>query len=1124
MESPLNEFYNNLNYIDDQNQESLSNINSISNLDLHSLILNEERKYGTFKSDQSSEYNVILNDGTMQKRTISLSNSFDFNSYKSSLFMEYKPLIRRNISGIFNESEPTSSSESIIFRGNKEGIMGSFLNKLTVDQKDVIKASFSHFIGTLFTFVPILHYYIGNASHLVAITCIFFNPGQSIGKFIENMIFGFFLVLFGLVVGCLSIFNTALWNDLGFHTFARFSTWFVFIGGYSFILARIKAQYPKSSVMLGIAASFMITYLVLLNRTPFVGTTFDTTDTYNLAKGLAVGILLNFIICTQLWPRWESDKLKTDMVLSLDSLKYGLCHIVKTFLLEENGSKDINEVNEIIINHRNLQSTLNTRYEASSWEFQLNSEKYAVIGKTINKLNEMGQKLNGLSSSIETQKELLELSDKDVSELLHSDIKLKNRNSIFIENNLFNQNLNSDSQPDLFLFSNFLKYIAPPTKSLTYTCRQAISVLALGIRKIKKNSDLHSYSDNSINVDEYINTGIPLCQLKKNIKNALTLFSEARNQAINTLYTKAHYDGHPSEEVFLVYFFVYELEDFANELLSTIEAFEIMEELSSLDDYSLWENLKYHFFSTLSNIKSYIYIYYNNLLALITGKRDYSGVNTENIDKEPLHNPKPQTSYQRSRANFWYFLMSLRDYRVIFALKASFASLLISSPAYLFGYHELFRDWKVGWTLVAMNIVMSPTLGTSNLFGLYRVIGTISGSLVGYLTYAMFSENVYALVIMTSLVTVPCMHIFLKTSVPKFGQFLLLCYNLIVLTSYINKENENFGFARYAFIRATSVTIGVLFGLFFSLVIMPYEARRELRVGLSRFISNFSQIYYNMYQLCSISQETLEECGSTPNFNFKKMLQSFSELEIQAQKDLFQLEALLPSTAHEPRLKGPFPINNYKDMLNSCQSLLRQVNTIKMLISHSEWNGCIAKDFLTPLELHHSQLNEAVQLYIYMLYNALLLRTPLPPYLPAIHSVRKKMIISMQSLDKQNFLSDSQFHYIPFYAYIVVLNDILDELEKIADNLKVLFGVYDIENFDKLFLSFVLLSNNGAWIDLHTSAIYSSRLYIIGGNKVYENEPLKMDNIIMFGLSSKSWKNITVIKDISELYLDYHPP
>lgn len=61
---------------------------------------------------------------------------------------------------------------------------------------------------------------------------------------------------------------------------------------------------------LGIPNAFIFIYIVLINYTPFVETTFDPFKIYDLAKTLFSGILLNFIICTQLWPRWEADKLR----------------------------------------------------------------------------------------------------------------------------------------------------------------------------------------------------------------------------------------------------------------------------------------------------------------------------------------------------------------------------------------------------------------------------------------------------------------------------------------------------------------------------------------------------------------------------------------------------------------------------------------------------------------------------------------------------------------------------------------------------------------------------------------------------------------------------------------------
>ncbi|KAI9291197.1 hypothetical protein K502DRAFT_368642 [Neoconidiobolus thromboides FSU 785] len=1043
--------------------------------------------YGTFKS-KISEYDVILADGTKQKRTVSLSSNFEelndinpllsnsktkINKHKSSLnqipeVSETLPILNNN-----NISEPGTTTAMDYFY--------SFLPDFTLTQKKVIKSSLAYFIGSLLTFIPYFRGLIGTSSHMAAISCFFLNPGQSIGQFIESMAYGVMFVLFGLVVSYLSLCNMAFWNSYKLYMVADITTWLLFIGGASFILAYIKAKYPKPTVGKCIPNAFIFIYIVLVNYTPFVGDTVNPFKIYDLAKTLSSGILLNFIICTQLWPRWEADKLRADMVTSLESFKTGLSTIVKTFLLEEIKDFSPNQIEDLMTKNRGYFLTLKQRYNASYWEFHLEQEKYFTMGKVVDRLNRLGQKLGGLSSGIDAQKEILEMCGIDVNLDYIKNLKDKSKlrrfskhSSIFNENknkkdtttttankssNTKDKNNEGDDdlilEPNLDTFCNFLKFIGPPTKALTFTCKQAISHLINVIKTLDKKKDLPAiyYWNSMDDIDN--NETISIEQLKLNIRNALELFDEAQSHAICSLYKRTSYDGRPTEEIFLVYFFVFALEEFANELILTIDSFEQMVNFPNLNRAGWFMNLK-------SQLMAIVTIVYDNTkhtfdkLTNTIKKQDKEITTDQDSDpiERPLHYPSPKTKYQTFRANLWYFLMSLRDYRIIFALKSSIAALLVSSPIYVLGYKELCKNWRIGWTLITLNLVMSPTIGASNIYGIYRLSGTVLGSVIAYIVYAIFTHDVISLTIISSVVAIPCLYIFVATSIPKFGQFTLLSYNLIVLTTYANRHDVEFSFEEYAFIRAASVTAGVFIGLIFCFFIFPYEARKELRLGLSAFFLNLSKLYMKLVEMYSKPRSRKESNNNNnkllqnPNLanedsEYLNDLSDFLDLELKLQRDLLELIALLPNTAHEPRLKGPFPTSTYKKMLTSSQILLDKFVAMRIVITHKEWQSKVREDFVLPLNKYRKDLVGCMILQFHILASTLVLKTPLPPYLPPAHQARKRLVLALRELAvvRNRVLFKEDSHHIVYYAFVVVLDDLIDELDEIAENIKSLFGV-----------------------------------------------------------------------------------
>ncbi|KAJ9049009.1 hypothetical protein DSO57_1028950 [Entomophthora muscae] len=846
----------------------------------------------------------------------------------------------------------------------------------------------------------------------------------------------------------------AFWNSLGYSLVARSSTLFLFIGVPSFILAFIKAQYPKPTVVKCIPNAFIFIYIVLINYTPFVENTFDPFKIYHLAKALFCGILINFIICTQFWPRWEADKLRDDMGATLDSFRISLASIVKTFLLEESENPDERDIDKIMAAHRKGLQTLKQRYEAAQWEFYFELDRYKILGKVIDSFNRLSQKLGGLSSGIDAQKDLLEDMGMDfnsnrrqskfpnfkvnhLAAVLEADIagSDKPKANMAVDFTL-------EPEPDVEVLFHFLRLVSPPTKALTYTCKQAIFQLMLaveGLNKAAGRQDPLEVPRKSFNP----------AQLRENISSALELFSKAQSKAMSTLYRRTRYDGRPDEEIFLVYFFVFSLEEFAAELILFISAFEEMAQAPVPTGSKWWNDFRTPF-TALWMVACSLTTRAIELMAC-----SKANPKTHNV-VEPLHNPSTNTVFQWLGTRFWYFLMSLRDHRVVFAGKCSFAAVLVASPCYLAGYQEHFYRWRVGWTLITINLVMSPTIGASNLYGMYRSLGTLAGSVAAFMVYFILSHDAVALPIVSTLIAIPCMYIFLCTSIPRFGQFFLLSYNLIVLTTYANRDVVDFSFAYYAFIRTVSVLMGVLIGLLFSSLVLPFEARRELRMGLSKFFLEISGLYQRLVEMYSIP--TTDSSHFVFSFgkedpSYALSVNRFLELELGLQLQLLDLGTLLTHTTHEPRLKGPFPVLTYRKILQSCQVLLDKFVAMRIVITKDEWQDRVRKDFVVPLNSFRADLVGNIILYFYVLASALHLKSPLPPYLPPAALARRRLVAALRDLPvvRNRFLHEDDDHHIVYYAFIVVLDDIISELDELGLLFKSLYGSQGDAAFNELF-------------------------------------------------------------------------
>ena len=59
--------------------------------------------------------------------------------------------------------------------------------------------------------------------------------------------------------------------------------------------------------------------------------------------------------------------------------------------------------------------------------------------------------------------------------------------------------------------------------------------------------------------------------------------------------------------------------------------------------------------------------------------------------------------------------------------------------------------------------------------------------------------------------------------------------------------------------------------------------------------------------------------------------------ELHLQIKLIELQTLLAQAQHEPRLKGPFPVDLYRNILTSLQSILDRLHSMRCVTTREEW-------------------------------------------------------------------------------------------------------------------------------------------------------------------------------------------
>ncbi|CEG69302.1 hypothetical protein RMATCC62417_05400 [Rhizopus microsporus] len=169
---------------------------------------------------------------------------------------------------------------------------------------------------------------------------------------------------------------------------------------------------------------------------------------------------------------------------------------------------------------------------------------------------------------------------------------------------------------------------------------------------------------------------------------------------------------------------------------------------------------------------------------------------------------------------------------------------------------------------------------------------------------------------------------------------------------------------------------------------------------------------------------------------------AFLDSELNLQRSLLELQDLLAQTPNEPRLKGAFPVETYKQILSSCQNITDKFASLRTVIFKDAWFEEVQHDFIMPVSQERKEMVGNILLYFYILASAMRLKTPLPPYLPPARKAWDALIVKLRGLavvqSKQALEKDHV--YLFYYAYITVLEDIIRELDKLGKNLTLLFG------------------------------------------------------------------------------------
>lgn len=1022
-----------------------------------------------------------------------------------------------------SDTEPPSASlkdtirqDSMPAGGAGRGLL-SRVPTLPTLYRNILKCSLAYFLGSLFTYyTPLSRFMVGltqdgpgekypsAAGHMVATVAVYYNPAKTIGGMLEADIYCVMGLGFASFISLGSMYTYwALEPHAGWEWLADSLVLIWICVGMS-LLAWFKIWIAKPTFNPAASMTSIILFIVVVKEG-------GVETLLQVALLVAIGACVSNLVCITLWPQSAKKHLQANMVKTLDSFSTLLSLLTGTFLLEDEVFQPSQEkISKAVADHQAAFTGLKKNLdEARSERLCGGPTSRSSRGSgdpyedAVDSLTRLAQHLNGLRSGTSLQYDLAK-AHRDGKVAIRRRPSYGKTFANVIETKAVKGKAASgggDDTEDVMLraaaamFGDLVGELDSPLRALSSTCTRAIGRLREAFSDQGTSADVESVLDESFD-------------LANGIQRALYEFDSTANHALLRLYHRvdvstagshasmataddnpnSFLSGSDSEHVFLVYFFIFTMQEFARELISLTVA---MSRIYAAERPSASGRWYSPVFSALSGVLSCLRPrakkseprarpgdrpasrprgLHRRISGMLTKEKSriaYSFPKVRPHAPDTVQTPSRSglSPWRRFQLSLWAFGERMQDHDVKYAVKTGMATAMLAAPAFIEATRPTFMEYRGEWALISFFVVMSPTIGATNFLSVHRVLGTLFGAATAATAYTLFHKTPAMLAIFGFFFSMPCFYyIVAKPQYATTGRFVLLTYNLTCLFSY-NSRQLDISVVDIAFHRSTAVTVGVVWAGFVSRFWWPSEARRELSKQLGDFCLNIGWLYTRLVASNSFSPEVpmgvVDSAHDDPNEEtallfprgLNKSVEEFMAMELHLQIKLIELQDLLKQTQHEPRLKGPFPIKLYRSILASLQTILDRLHSMRCFTTREEWYTSVRRDFILPVNKERREMVGNIILYFSTLASAFRFKAPLPPYLPPAEKTRQQLVAAIRNLDVVKNREIRGSRQLLYFAYALTMQGITQELDFLGRTSQDAFGVIgqSTEVFENMF-------------------------------------------------------------------------
>ncbi|KAJ6260588.1 LOW QUALITY PROTEIN: hypothetical protein Dda_4814 [Drechslerella dactyloides] len=916
--------------------------------------------------------------------------------------------------------------------------------------RSVLKCSLAYFIGSLGTYIPLLAALFGknDGKHMVATVAVYFHPARTRGSMAEATVFATIAVLYSFLVSAGTLGTAMFFDHMDKLVLGHIIILAVFCAGGLGLIGwtKLKMASPSANVSCSLASIIIITTLTK-DGAAQLGV-FSMTKIMQTATMVVCAVIISTTISNLLWPRFAVKELRKSMTDSMRAFSEMLEAITKSFIDGSEEPLTRRSFKNASAYHRKTFTDLAKHLHEAKFEHYLKGTEqiYDLELRLVECLQKLAQALGGLQNAAQTQFSLLEQSDQTDPYLTEYPELRASFSSYVVATPSEDISRSTIEYPDSSangmvtvltgrtLFDQFIHHLGPSMRSLAVTLKLMLDELPFG-----------PAPDYTVDVNPHF---------RASLRDALAMYSEKRKVALDQLYNTQDVSGRKSadlaadqEEVAASCgHFAYSLEDFGKELFDLLEILDNLEGIQELPLPRTWNWLKvWRAFSTKTDLETRER---RKTVDRILPQQLPQGMTDVRVLQEEIARRENKT-HNALGYRLWKALRTFRRDDVKFAFKVGLGAAIYALPSYISFTRPMYSYYRGEWGLVSYMIVMSMTLGATNTSGLYRFVGTIIGATAAIFSWVCFFEKPAALALYGWALSFLCFVLTLNyPDKASFGRFILLTYNITALYAYTisikdqDEDDDDEGgknpiITDIAFHRVLSVLAGVTWGLIISRYVWPISARKKLRDGLSVLWLRMALIW---------KRDPLNQLTEPALPSEAAAYMNITE-EIHLQQALLRLQSLLRQIPFEFRLKGPFPVDDFAEILTNTQSMLDAFHGMSVIIAKEPQSSTREMAILSFTSAERVELCGRIFQLFYVLSSSMRSGFPLPESLPSIIRSRDRLLMKIHRFREQDGdeRGDSEEDFALIYAYVLLTGRISEGLEKCARSIKILHGVIDEE-------------------------------------------------------------------------------